>query len=284
MSQDILYGKPVAGAILSEVLQHTTMKNRVCIALLRVGDNPDDISYQDAIIKRAKDVQIEIRPVLLPENIVTQQVIDAIMKINADIDINGCLIFRPLPKHLDDNAVRAALCSEKDIDGVTDGSLAGVYSGSGRGFAPCTATACLEILHHYNIEISGKNAVIIGRSIVVGKPVAMLLLSENATVTICHSRTSKVQMLNAVRSADIVIAAAGSAGLINGDMLRSGQIIIDAGINLDKDGKQTGDVDFAVAQQIVSAVTPVPGGVGSVTTALLLRNAVIAAKKVRDFR
>ena len=201
----------------------------------------------------------------------------AIDRVNNDDRIHGVLIFRPLPKHLDDEAVRRALKPEKDIDGITDGSLVGVFAGTKQGFPPCTPQACMEILDHYGIDPKGKRAVVIGRSLVVGKPAAMMLLGKHATVTVCHTRT--VDMPAVCREAEILIVAAGRAGVVGKEYFAPGQIVIDVGINVNAEGKLCGDVNFEEAEPVVEAITPVPGGVGTVTTSVLVGHVVEAAKR-----
>lgn len=201
----------------------------------------------------------------------------AVDRVNNDDNIHGVLIFRPLPKHLDEAAVIKALSPEKDVDGITDGSMVGVFAGTNQGFPPCTPWACMEILDHYGIDCTGKKAVVIGRSLVVGKPAAMMLLKKNATVTICHTKTK--DMPSVVKEADIVIVAAGRAGIVDDTYLRNGQVVIDVGINVNEEGKLCGDVDYAKAEPIVEAITPVPGGVGSVTTSVLVGHVVEAAMR-----
>ena len=202
-------------------------------------------------------------------------VLNTIAQVNEADDIHGVLLFRPLPRHLDENKIINALAVGKDIDGITDRSMVSVFLGKQTGFAPCTPSACMKILDHYGINCSGKKAVVIGRSPVVGKPAAMMLLQKNATVTICHTKTK--DMPSVVKEADIVIVAAGRPGVIGADYLRAGQTVIDVGINVNEEGKLCGDVNFADAEPVVDAITPVPGGVGSVTTSVLVEHVVDAA-------
>ena len=202
---------------------------------------------------------------------------NTVKQLNVDDSIHGILMFRPLPKHLDEDAVVAAMDPAKDIDGITAGSMAGVFMGTKQGFAPCTAQACMEILDHYGIDCTGKKAVVVGRSLVVGKPAAMMLIAKNATVTICHTRT--VDMPAVVKEADIVIVAAGRPGVIDGRYLAPGQIVIDVGINVNEEGKLCGDVLYEEAEPVVDMITPVPGGVGSVTTSVLVGHVVEAAMR-----
>ena len=202
-------------------------------------------------------------------------VLNTIAQVNEADDIHGVLLFRPLPRHLNENKIINALAAEKDIDGITDRSMASVFLGKQGGFAPCTPSACMKILDHYSIDCTGKKAVVIGRSPVVGKPAAMMLLQKNATVTICHTKTT--DMPSVVKEADIVIVAAGRAGVIDAKYLRAGQTVIDVGINVNEEGKLCGDVNFVDAEPLVDAITPVPGGVGSVTTSVLIEHVVDAA-------
>ena len=202
---------------------------------------------------------------------------DTIRQVNEDAGIHGVLIFRPLPKHLDEEAVIRALDPEKDVDGITDGSMVGVFAGREQGFPPCTPQACMEILDHYQIDCTGKKAVVVGRSLVVGKPAAMMLLKKNATVTICHTRTKDMPAV--VKEADIVIVAAGRAGVVDDRYVSPGQIVIDVGINVNEQGKLCGDVAYDKVEPVVEAITPVPGGVGSVTTSVLVGHVVEAAMR-----
>ena len=247
------------------------------LAILRVGEKPDDLAYERGAMKRAETVGVAIRQIVLPETVTQEALLSEIAQINANDSIHGCLMLRPLPKHIDDSVVREALLPEKDIDGITQGSLAGVFAGTKRGFPPCTAKACMEMLAYYNIDPAGKNAVVIGRSLVIGKPVAMMLLQQNATVTICHTRTK--DMPSVTRRAEILIVAAGKPGVVGAEYVSAGQTVLDVGINFTSEGKMTGDVDFPAVEPIVGAITPVPGGVGTVTTSVLMAHVVEAANR-----
>ena len=247
------------------------------LAIVRLGERPDDVSYERGAMRRAETVGVAVRQFILPAKTAQQELLELIRRINEDETISGLLLFRPLPQHIDEETVRNAISPLKDVDGITDLSLAGVFTGSGRGYPPCTAQACLETLDHYGIELKGKRVVMIGRSLVVGKPLAMMLLARHATVTICHTRT--VDMPALCRQAQIVIAAAGKAGVVGGDFFSAGQIVLDVGINVDEAGNLCGDVDFAAAEQVVQAITPVPGGIGTVTTSVLLKHVIAAAVK-----
>ncbi len=248
------------------------------LAVVRVGEREDDLSYERGVMTRCGKVGVVVRQYLLSADATQEKLLEVIHEINADTSIHGCLLFRPLPRQFDDRTVRAALAPEKDIDGITDGSLAGVFTNTDIGYPPCTAQACLEILKYYKIPLSGRRAVVVGRSLVVGKPAAMMLDRENATVTLCNSRTQNLPAL--CKEADIVVVAMGKMGFISGDCLREGQTVVDVGIHVNEEGKLCGDVRFAEAETIVEAITPAPGGVGTVTTSVLVSHVVEAAEKI----
>lgn len=248
------------------------------LAILRVGERADDISYEKGAMKRCDTVGVTVKQVLLPADVDQETLMNAVKELNDDKNVHGVLIFRPLPKHLDEEAVRAALAPEKDVDGITDGSLAGVFTGSGLGYPPCTADACMKILDHFGVDCKGKRAAVIGRSLVVGRPAALMLMAKNATVTICHTKT--VDMPTVTKEADIVVVAAGKMETIGKEYFRPGQVVVDVGINWNEEkGKLCGDVKFDEVEPIVSAITPVPGGVGTVTTYVLVSHVVDAAEK-----
>ncbi|MGN0707914.1 MAG: bifunctional 5,10-methylenetetrahydrofolate dehydrogenase/5,10-methenyltetrahydrofolate cyclohydrolase [Faecalibacterium sp.] len=247
------------------------------LAVVRVGEREDDLSYERGVTARCAKVGVEVRQFVLDADAQQPELLSLLEQINADSSIHGCLLFRPLPKQFDDAAVRAALAPEKDIDGITAGSLAGVFTNTDVGFAPCTAQACIEILEHYGVPLSGKRAVVVGRSLVVGKPAAMMLDRKNATVTMCNSRTQDLPAL--CREADILIAALGKQGAVGADCLRPGQVVVDVGIHVNAEGKLCGDVRFDEAEPVVDAITPVPGGVGTVTTSVLVGHVVQAARR-----
>ena len=247
------------------------------LAVVRVGAREDDLSYEKGVTARCAKVGVEVKQFLLPADAAQEELLGVIACINADPSIHGCLLFRPLPRQFDDRTVRAALAPEKDIDGITDGSLAGVFTNTALGYPPCTAQACLEILKFYGIPLSGRRAVVVGRSLVVGKPAAMMLDRENATVTLCNSRTRDLPEV--CREADIVVVAMGKAGAVGAEHLREGQVVVDVGIHVNEEGKLCGDVRFGEAEPLVEAITPVPGGVGTVTTSVLVSHVVEAAEK-----
>lgn len=247
------------------------------LGIIRVGERGDDISYERGAMKRCETLGVAVKQYLLPADVTQDILLKTIHEANEDTNIHGVLMFRPLPKHLNEEEACQALKPEKDVDGITDGSMVGVFTGTKKGFPPCTPQACMEILDHFKIDCTGKKAVVVGRSLVVGKPAAMMLIGKNATTTVCHTRT--VDMPAVCREADIIIVAAGRAGVINKDYFAPGQVVIDVGINVNDEGKLCGDVNFADAEPIVDAITPVPGGVGTVTTSVLVGHVVEAAKR-----
>lgn len=278
---DLLLGKPVADAMAVDIVARakalTASGKQPTLSIVRVGERPDDLTYERSAMKRADACGIAVKQFVLPADASTDDVLAAVAAVNSDDSIHGCLLFRPLPEGIDEQAVCNALDPAKDIDGITRGSLATLLAGTGEGFAPCTAAACIDILDHYGINPQGKKAVVLGRSLVIGKPVALMLLARNATVTVCHSRTQ--DLASAVRDADIVVCATGRARAYGADLFAPGQTVLDVGINFDDEGNLCGDADFDAVESVVSAITPVPRGVGSVTTVAMLRNVVIAAER-----
>lgn len=275
----ILKGAPVVAAMNeANAARCAALKEKGIVptlAVVRVGAREDDISYEKGIVTRCGKVGVEVRQFHLAEDVTQEELLDVIRQINGDASVHGCLIFRPLPKRFDDRRIQEALAPEKDVDGITDDSMAGVFTNMPIGYPPCTAQACLEILKYYNVPLSGKRAVVVGRSLVVGKPAAMMLDRENATVTLCNSRTRDLPAL--CRQADVLVVAMGRRGAIGADCLREGQVVVDVGIHVNEEGKLCGDVRFDEAEPIVEAVTPVPGGVGTVTTSVLVGHVVDAA-------
>jgi methylenetetrahydrofolate dehydrogenase (NADP+)/methenyltetrahydrofolate cyclohydrolase len=275
---ELLKGDSVAAALTktSEDRVRKLKANSVepALAIVRVGENPDDISYERNAGKKCAAAGVAVSNVILPANCEQMRMLNAVESLNIDQSIHGVLILRPLPKHINDDTIRAALSPMKDVDGITDTSLAGVFAGKSFGFAPCTARACLEILDFYGVKPEGRRVVVVGRSLVIGKPVAMLLVNRHATVTVCHTRTKDMPSL--CRDAEILVAAAGVAGMIGREHLSAGQTVIDVGINVTEEGI-CGDVSGADAREIAAAYTPVPGGVGAVTSAVLVSHAVDAA-------
>lgn len=278
-----LLGKEVTAAMNEKLQQRVAaLKEKGVtpkLAIVRCGENPSDLSYEKGATSRAELIGVDVVKFLLPEDVTKEALIEQIEAINADDSIHGCLLFRPLPKHLkaDQDEICNHLAACKDIDSMTDLSNAGVFMGKKLGFAPCTPQACMEILDYYGIDCTGKKAVVIGRSLVVGKPAAMMLDRENATVTLCNSRTRNLPAL--CQEADVVVVAMGKQGAIGGEHLRAGQVVVDVGIHVNAEGRLCGDVRFDEAEPLVEAVTPVPGGVGTVTTSVLVGHVVEAAEK-----
>ena len=282
----ILDGKKVSAA-LKEKQRASVDKLKLklvtpTLAIIRVGRRPEDISYEKSAVKRLEAIGAAVRVFELDAGANMYELLDVISRVNKDESIHGALLFRPLPGHMSVNTVRNALSVEKDIDGISDMALAGVFTGNMQGFAPCTADAVMEILRYYGYGLKGKRVTVIGRSLVIGRPLAMMLMERGATVTICHTGTADLPA--ACRTADILAAAAGKAGLIGEGCFSPGQVVIDVGINIGEDGQMRGDVDFAAAEPIVSAITPVPGGVGAVTSAMLAEHLIRAAERAAHMK
>lgn len=278
---EILYGPSAAAALDEETMRRTAALKAAGIspklAIVRVGRKEADLSYERGVLKRAEKVGILAEVTELPELCREMDLLSVIGRLNADPDVHGILLFRPLPKELDEEKIVSFISPEKDVDGVTDASAVGVYAGKDIGYPPCTADAVMRILEHYGYELQGKRAVIVGRSLVVGKPLSMMLLKKNATVTICHTKTKDLPSVT--KEADLLIAAAGHIGTIRAEHVREGQTVIDVGINVNEEGKLCGDAEAEEIAPIVCAYTPVPKGVGSVTVSVLLQHAADAAEK-----
>ena len=279
-----LLGKEVNEALNARIAaQCAALKEKgvnPTLAIVRCGERPDDLSYEKGATKRAEALGVAVEKFLLPEDVSKEELLRTIDAINANDAIHGVLMFRPLPKHLkaDQDEICNRLDPRKDVDGMTDGSNAGVFMGKKLGFAPCTPSACMEILDHYGIDCTGKKAVVLGRSLVVGKPAAMMLLAKNATVTMCHTKTRDVAAV--AREADILVSAAGVLKSLTKDYVRPGQVVIDVSINWDEaKGGISGDAVYDEVEPIVEAITPVPGGVGAVTTSVLIGHVVEAAER-----
>ena len=277
-----LAGKAVADAMKEELSQKVAAIKEKGITpklgIIRVGARPDDLFYEGGAKKTCDSVGMAYQVFEYPADIDQAAFEEAVIAVGANKEINGILMFAPLPKQLDEKKIRNLIPVEKDVDCMTIGSAAKVYTDDPTGFPPCTPTACMDILKFYNIPLKGKKAVVLGRSQVVGKPVAMLLLREHATVTICHSRTDNLPAVCA--DADVLIAAVGRAKMVKANYVKPGQVVIDVGINEDPDnpGKYCGDVDYAEVEPIVGKITPVPGGVGSVTTVVLCKQTIQACE------
>jgi methylenetetrahydrofolate dehydrogenase (NADP+)/methenyltetrahydrofolate cyclohydrolase len=243
--------------------------------IVRVGVRPDDLAYERGAMKRMEGAGIHCKVIELPESISQADFEKEFSAVNGDPDIHGILLFRPLPKQLDEESVRNIINPKKDIDCLSPVNMAKVFSGDESGFAPCTPEAVMEVLAHYGIDVKGKRVTVVGRSMVVGKPLSMLLLKRNATVTICHTRTRDLE--ETCRNAEILIAAAGKASMITADFVSENSVVVDVGINVGSDGKLCGDVDFDAVAPKCSFITPVPGGVGTVTSSVLAKHVVRAA-------
>lgn len=278
---EILFGKAVTESINENIKEDVkslaVVGVKPLLVIVRIGENESDLSYERGAVKRCETLGVEYKKIILDSGVGTEEVLNVIRELNEDEKVHGVLLFRPLPKGLDAERIENELCPEKDVDCMTDLSIGSIFTGKNVGFPPCTPQACMEILKYYGYELEGKNVVVVGRSLVVGKPVAMMCMKENATITICHTRTRNMSEI--ISKADIVIAAVGHAGAVKSEYLSEGQVVIDVGINVDENGKLCGDVEYDGAVQKVAAITPVPGGVGGVTTSVLLSHVTAAAKK-----
>ena len=262
---ELLKGKPVVDSMALDLRARIEALGRAkvvpALALVRVGQRPDDLSYERTARKRAESLGIAIRPYELDEFAPQAAIEAAIREENRDVDESHmCELLDP----------------KKDIDGITLASLASVFTDGHAGYPPATAAACIQLLDHYQVPLQGKHVVVVGRSLVVGKPVSMMLLRRNASVTICHSKTEN--LADIMRSADVVICATGRARTFGAQFFGPGQTVLDVGINFDTQGNLCGDVDFAEVEPVVAAITPVPGGIGTVTTSVTMAHTVAAAE------
>ncbi|HHV45435.1 MAG TPA: bifunctional 5,10-methylenetetrahydrofolate dehydrogenase/5,10-methenyltetrahydrofolate cyclohydrolase [Tissierellia bacterium] len=277
---DILKGNAVAKDIKERIrkdVEELSKENRIpMLAIVRLGDNPGDISYEKSIIKNCDSVGIKAKVYELDVNTTTGKLVELIEELNIDNSISGILVFRPLPKHIDEEIIRNSISTKKDVDCMHPWNLEKIFEGDISGFAPCTPKAAMEIIKYYDIPLEGKNVVVVNRSMVVGKPLAMMLLKENATVTICHSKTKGLHTLT--NNADIVVVALGKAKFFDERYFNEKSVVIDVGVSEDENGRISGDVDYEKVEPIVDKITPVPGGVGSVTTSILLSQVVHACK------
>lgn len=276
----IIKGKPVADQISENLIKEVNelVKEGINpkLAIVRVGAKGNDLAYERGALKRCQTIGIETEVIELSEDITQEEYEKALRNLNENKDIHGILCFRPLPKQLNEEEIKYVISPEKDVDCFSPINSAKIMEGDTSGFPPCTPTAVVEILKHYNVELQGANIVVLGRSMVVGKPTAMLLLNENATVTICHSRTKNLEKVTS--EADILIAAVGRAKMIKENFTKKGAVVIDVGINVDEDGNLCGDVDTSAVFDKASMITPVPAGVGSVTSSILAKHVVKACK------
>lgn len=274
-------GAPAAAALMEDLTGRIERLSGAgvtpTLAIVRVGERPDDRAYETGAVKRCEKAGVAVKRFPLPAGCSALELRAVLEHINAVSEIHGCLMLRPLPDPAMEEVACALLDPKKDVDCMTPAALAGVFAGKGWGYPPCTAQACLELLKYYKTALTGKRAVVVGRSLVIGKPVSMLLQAENATVTMCHTRT--VDLPAVCRGAEVLIAAAGRANLLGAAHVSPGQVVLDVGINVDESGKLCGDVKFDEAEPVVSAITPVPGGVGAVTTAVLVKHVVEAAER-----
>lgn len=276
----LLRGKEVADGIKNQISDEIVELNKEgkipLLGIVRLGDDPSDISYEKSIVKNCDSLGIKTRVEVLDRQIDTNGLLIKIDELNRDELVSGILVFRPLPNHIDEDKVRKHLDPMKDVDCMHPLNLEKIFKGDSAGFAPCTPKAAMEILAHYKISLEGKKVVVINRSMVVGKPLAMMLLEKNATVTICHSRTKN--LADITKKADIVVTGLGKAKFFGDKYFNKDSVVIDVGVSLDEEGKYSGDVDIDKVRDMVSMITPVPGGVGSVTTSILLKQVVEASK------
>jgi methenyltetrahydrofolate cyclohydrolase (EC 3.5.4.9)/5,10-methylenetetrahydrofolate dehydrogenase (NADP+) (EC 1.5.1.5) len=277
----IIDGKLIANNIKKDLIkrvQYLRENNNIpTLAIVRLGDNAGDISYEKSIVKLCSDVNIDTRKFTFDNDISTGELQQILYELNEDITISGILLFRPLPKHIDENIIRNSINVNKDVDCMHPLNLEKIFEGDYSGFTPCTSKAALLAIQNSGIELDGKTVAVINRSMVVGKPLAMMLLSNNATVTICHSKTNDLKRIT--KNSDIVVTALGKAKYLNKDYFTDNSIVIDVGVSQDENGKLSGDVDFDDVVNNVKMITPVPGGVGSITTCVLLENVVKACMR-----
>jgi len=273
-----LRGMPVVKQIAADAaLQVEELKKKGIepkLAVVRVGEREDDLSYERGLLKRFDAVGALVESVVFPLDVTQEELEAGIKKLNEDDKVHGILVFRPLPKHLDEEVIKEMVSPMKDVDCMGSANTAHVFAQDGKGHAPCTPQAVIEMLDFYGYDLTGKKAVVVGRSMVVGKPLAQMLLKKNATVTICHTKTADLRA--EVKAADFVFACAGVAKMLDASYISEGQVVIDVGINV-MDGKLCGDVDYESVSEIAAAATPVPGGVGTVTTSVLLKHVLVSA-------
>ena len=286
----LLLGREVADALAADLTFRVEQLQRSgvdpALTIIRLGEKAGDMSYEKGARNRAAQLGVRVNTLALPETTTVEELMDTIDRLNDDAKVHGVLLLRPLPEHMRDRKqeIFNHLVPEKDVDGMTDISAAGVYTGQGQGFPPCTPAACMEMLDHYGIVVTGKKALVMGRSMVVGRPAAMMLLKRDATISMVHTRTDDPHAY--IPNTDILICAAGVKNLITGDMVRPGQVVLDVSMNYDPEkitprgkGGMVGDCDFAAVEPIVEAITPVPGGVGAVTNTVLMKHVIEAAEK-----
>ncbi len=276
----IMKGAEVAKAMKEVLIRETEELKQAgvepCLTIIRVGARPDDLAYERGAKKRMELVGIRCEVLELPEDISQEEFEQQFRQVNEDPEVHGILLFRPLPSHLNEEPVCQMIHPKKDVDCMSPVNIAKVFSGDETGYAPCTPEAVMKMLEHYQIDISGKKVTVVGRSMVVGKPLAMMLLKKHGTVTICHTRTK--DLAATCREAEILVAAAGKAKMISADMVGEGAVVADVGINVDEEGNMCGDVDYESVQETCGYISPVPGGVGSVTTSVLAAHVLRGAR------
>lgn len=276
---EVLKGAVVSAAIKEELIKQKTELNGYIptLAIIRVGEKPDDISYEKGAVKKMESVGIEVESHVFPQDITDEEFKREFSKINTDDNVDGLLVLRPLPPQINEKDLEKMIDPQKDVDGIGMENMSKVYAGDSTGYAPCTAQAVMEMLHYLKVPLEGKRITILGRSLVLGKPLTMLLMKENATVTVCHTRTQ--DMKQTCQNAEIIIASMGRPKAIKKEHVSKDTIVIDVGINVDENGKLCGDVDFEGVSGVASVVTPVPGGVGAVTTTVLAKHVMESARK-----
>ena len=276
---ELLKGADVISALNAKLKSELAMSSYIPqLAIVRVGEKPDDISYERGASKRMDTIGLRCRSYVFEKSISNQAFIEEFQRINSDPDVDGILLLRPLPKHIDEAAIEKQIDPRKDVDGISPYNMAKLFAGDETGFAPCTAEAVIEMLDYANISLTGKRVTIVGRSLVVGKPLAMLCIKRNATVTVCHTKT--VNLSDTCQQAEILIACAGRARMLDSSYIGEQAVVIDVGINVDQDNKLCGDVDLDDIRQTAALATPVPGGVGTVTTSVLAKHVMQAAKRM----
>lgn len=280
MKANIIDGKALAAAVKQEAARQVEeLKAKgitPCLAVVLVGEDPASQVYVRGKINDCAQCGMESRNIRLPETTTQAELLDQVKQLAEDPSVHGILVQLPLPAQIEEKAIIDAIPPEKDVDGFSPVNVGRMQIGE-PCYLPCTPAGCIRMIESTGTEIAGKHAVVVGRSNIVGKPAAMLLLAKNATVTICHSKTQNLKEICA--SADILVAAVGRAGFVTGDMVKPGAVVIDVGINRGTDGKLHGDVDFEAAAEKASWITPVPGGVGPMTRAMLMLNTVEAARR-----
>lgn len=277
---EIIKGLPVANAINEKIAENMQQWHKEVphLAIVRVGERPDDLAYERGAVKKMEKVGFACSQFAFPADISHDAFVEEFEKINHDDTIDGILLLRPLPKQIDEKQIEQCILPEKDLDGISPINMAKVYAGDETGFAPCTAEAVVEILDYAGVDVTGKRVTVVGRSLVIGKPVSMLLMKKNATVTVCHTKTA--DMPATCKNAEVLVAAAGVAKMIKADYVADDAVVVDVGINVDEEGNLCGDVAFEEIAH-AKAATPVPGGVGSVTTSVLAKHLWQAAQRRR---